>query len=134
MRKSASGSTESLSIPDPNTVNPPLVSDMTLLFEQCWGLLGQNQLAHRAHQAAWVVTKGRMKFCRPTFRGLFDQNPELAKKTFSENAEFYVSVLLYLSRHSTTSSFNPCGASNLSAHYAAPHSAEDDRQRSGSIR
>lgn len=33
-----------------------------------------------------------MKFCRPTYRGIFSQDPELAKKTFLEHKDFYVSV------------------------------------------
>lgn len=40
----------------------------------------------------WVVNKGRMKFCRPTYRGIFTQDPELAKKTFLKHVEFYVSL------------------------------------------
>ncbi|ORY35363.1 peptidase family M1-domain-containing protein [Naematelia encephala] len=39
--------------------------------------------------AAWVVNKGRMKFCRPVYRLLFQQKPDLAKKTFLEHAAFY---------------------------------------------
>lgn len=39
--------------------------------------------------AEWVVSKGRMKFCRPVFRLLNEQAPELAKKTFMEHAGFY---------------------------------------------
>ncbi|WVQ82071.1 leukotriene A-4 hydrolase/aminopeptidase [Cryptococcus sp. DSM 104549] len=39
--------------------------------------------------AAWVITKGRMKFCRPVFRLLNEQAPELAKKTFLEHSGFY---------------------------------------------
>lgn len=40
----------------------------------------------------WVVNKGRMKFCRPTYRGIFTQDPELAKKTFMKHKDFYVSI------------------------------------------
>ncbi len=32
-----------------------------------------------------------MKFCRPIYRLLFKQTPELAKKTFLGHAAFYVS-------------------------------------------
>ncbi|WOO82539.1 Leucine aminopeptidase 2 [Vanrija pseudolonga] len=39
--------------------------------------------------AEWVVTKGRMKFCRPIFRLLNEQAPELARNTFTEHAAFY---------------------------------------------
>lgn len=39
--------------------------------------------------AEWVISKGRMKFCRPVFRLLNEQAPELAKKTFMEHAGFY---------------------------------------------
>ncbi|NXD32286.1 LKHA4 aminopeptidase, partial [Spelaeornis formosus] len=39
--------------------------------------------------AAWVVNKGRMKYCRPVFRLLHKQAPELAKKTFLEHESFY---------------------------------------------
>ncbi|WWC63102.1 leukotriene A-4 hydrolase/aminopeptidase [Kwoniella dejecticola CBS 10117] len=39
--------------------------------------------------AAWVINKGRMKFCRPVFRLLNEQTPELAKKTFLKHANFY---------------------------------------------
>ncbi|WWC90899.1 leukotriene A-4 hydrolase/aminopeptidase [Kwoniella dendrophila CBS 6074] len=39
--------------------------------------------------AAWVINKGRMKFCRPVFRLLNEQKPELAKKTFLKHANFY---------------------------------------------
>ena len=35
-----------------------------------------------------------MKFCRPTYRLLNKQTPELAKKTFLEHAAFYVSASL----------------------------------------
>lgn len=41
--------------------------------------------------AEWVTNKGRMKFCRPTYRGIFNQDPELAKKTFMKHVDFYVS-------------------------------------------
>ncbi|EJT51631.1 leukotriene-A(4) hydrolase [Trichosporon asahii var. asahii CBS 2479] len=44
-----------------------------------------------ALKSDWVITKGRMKFCRPIFKLLNEQNPELAKKVFKEHAEFYVS-------------------------------------------
>ncbi|ORX38697.1 peptidase family M1-domain-containing protein [Kockovaella imperatae] len=39
--------------------------------------------------AKWVVDKGRMKFCRPIFRLLKQQTPELAQKTFMEHKDFY---------------------------------------------
>ena len=42
--------------------------------------------------AAWVINKGRMKFCRPIFRLLHQQAPELAKKTFMEHKDFFVSL------------------------------------------
>ena len=35
-----------------------------------------------------------MKFCRPIYRLLNKQAPELAKKTFLEHASFYVSTSL----------------------------------------
>ncbi|KLT41494.1 putative leukotriene-A4 hydrolase [Cutaneotrichosporon oleaginosum] len=39
--------------------------------------------------AKWVETKGRMKFCRPIFRLLNEQDHVLAIKTFSAHADFY---------------------------------------------
>lgn len=39
--------------------------------------------------ATWVSNKGRMKFARPVYRALFKVEPELARKTFRENMEFY---------------------------------------------
>ena len=39
-----------------------------------------------------MTNKGRMKFCRPIYRLLNKQAPELAKKTFLEHASFYVST------------------------------------------
>ncbi|KAK8854951.1 leukotriene A-4 hydrolase/aminopeptidase [Kwoniella newhampshirensis] len=39
--------------------------------------------------AGWVISRGRMKFCRPIFRLLNQQTPELARKTFREHAAFY---------------------------------------------
>jgi leukotriene-A4 hydrolase len=47
----------------------------------------------RGHTDAidWVTDKGRMKFCRPTYRGIFAQDPQLAIRTFTANFEFYVS-------------------------------------------
>ncbi|WWD18897.1 leukotriene A-4 hydrolase/aminopeptidase [Kwoniella shandongensis] len=39
--------------------------------------------------AVWVINKGRMKYCRPVFRLLNEQTPELAKKTFTDHASFY---------------------------------------------
>ncbi|WVO17684.1 leukotriene A-4 hydrolase/aminopeptidase [Cryptococcus depauperatus] len=39
--------------------------------------------------AAWVVNKGRMKFCRPVYRLLYKQVPDLAQQTFKEHEEFY---------------------------------------------
>lgn len=41
----------------------------------------------------WVTNKGRMKFCRPTYRGIFSQDEELAKKTFLKHVDFYVSCV-----------------------------------------
>ena len=43
----------------------------------------------KAYVAAWVVNKGRMKYCRPVFRLLHKQTPELAKKTFEAHQDFY---------------------------------------------
>jgi leukotriene-A4 hydrolase len=43
-------------------------------------------------KSAWVTNKGRMKFCRPTYRGIFAQDPELAIRTFKAHMEFYVCV------------------------------------------
>ncbi|RSH81372.1 hypothetical protein EHS25_006904 [Saitozyma podzolica] len=39
--------------------------------------------------AEWVTNKGRMKFCRPIYRLLNQQTPELARKTFLKHAAFY---------------------------------------------
>ena len=39
----------------------------------------------------WVTNKGRMKYCRPVFRLLYKQTPELAVKTFRAHENFYVS-------------------------------------------
>ena len=46
-----------------------------------------------ANQSAWVTNKGRMKFCRPTYRGIFAQDPELAIRTFKAHMDFYVCPL-----------------------------------------
>jgi leukotriene-A4 hydrolase len=35
-----------------------------------------------------------MKFCRPIYRAINEQAPELAKETFLEHAAFYVSAFL----------------------------------------
>jgi leukotriene-A4 hydrolase len=51
-----------------------------------------------AERPGWVVNKGRMKFCRPTYRGIFNQDPELAKKTFMKHKDFYVSISSLASR------------------------------------
>lgn len=37
-----------------------------------------------------MTNKGRMKFCRPIYRLLNQQTPELARKTFLKHAAFYV--------------------------------------------
>ncbi|KAA1086418.1 hypothetical protein PGTUg99_004839 [Puccinia graminis f. sp. tritici] len=39
--------------------------------------------------ATWVSNKGRMKFARPVYRALFKVEPELARKTFEDNSDFY---------------------------------------------
>ncbi len=39
--------------------------------------------------AEWVKGQGRMKFCRTIYRALNKVEPELAKKTFTENKSFY---------------------------------------------
>ncbi|EFP83266.1 uncharacterized protein PGTG_09219 [Puccinia graminis f. sp. tritici CRL 75-36-700-3] len=39
--------------------------------------------------ATWVSNKGRMKFARPVYRALFKVEPELARKTFKDNSDFY---------------------------------------------
>jgi len=39
--------------------------------------------------SGWVINKGRMKYCRPVFRLLHKQAPELAKKTFEAHQDFY---------------------------------------------
>ena len=49
-------------------------------------------LRSHADSTEWVVNKGRMKFCRPTYRGIFTQDPDLAKKTFLKHVDFYVSI------------------------------------------
>lgn len=38
-----------------------------------------------------MTNKGRMKYCRPVFRLLYKQTPELARKTFLAHQAFYVS-------------------------------------------
>lgn len=43
-----------------------------------------------AQQAAeWVKGQGRMKFCRTVYRALNKVEPQLAKKTFTDNRSFY---------------------------------------------
>lgn len=42
-----------------------------------------------ADVSKWVITVGRMKFCRPTFRSLYRVEPELSRKTFSDHRSFY---------------------------------------------
>lgn len=39
--------------------------------------------------AQWVADKGRMKFARPVYRALFKVEPDLARKTFRDHADFY---------------------------------------------
>ena len=43
--------------------------------------------------AEWLVDpkalKGRMKFCRPVFRGIFKIDPELARKTWKAHSQFF---------------------------------------------
>lgn len=75
--------------------------------EYCESAAGKPPRVAEADLPDWVITKGRMKFCRvsrsdwlgvwrannyqPIFRLINEQNPELAKKVFKKHAEFYVS-------------------------------------------
>lgn len=45
--------------------------------------------AYAQQAAEWVKSQGRMKFCRTVYRALNKVEPELAKKTFTENKSFY---------------------------------------------
>lgn len=45
--------------------------------------------AYAQQAAEWVKSQGRMKFCRTIYRALNKVEPELAKKTFTENKSFY---------------------------------------------
>ncbi|WWC71745.1 leukotriene A-4 hydrolase/aminopeptidase [Kwoniella pini CBS 10737] len=83
-----------------DTLPPKVVASLDKLYGL--GSTGNAEIALRFYEIAlksgpeyaesaakWVINKGRMKFCRPVFRLLNEQTPELAKKIFLKHANFY---------------------------------------------
>ncbi|GAA96251.1 uncharacterized protein L969DRAFT_100748 [Mixia osmundae IAM 14324] len=57
-----------------------------------WFLVTLKAGLYLQEAADWVTDKGRMKFCRPIYRGLAKNDLELARRTFLEHEAFYHAI------------------------------------------
>lgn len=92
-------------------------------YEVALEVKGDGEWAKQA--AEWVKGQGRMKFCRTVYRALNKVEPELAKKTFTDNKSFYHPIaaaqIEKVSKTPRIHTFFSLDDRQVRAKYADPH-------------